>query len=85
MTTTEVKDVVGTFFVKLRGLNIENNFLNTQLPLNENDNNSDRKLNDINYNRTVMKLHDSGWKKNYFCWCFFFFFPTCLRFLMACA
>ena len=39
MTTIEVKDVVGTFVVKLRGNNIENNFLNTQLSLNENDNN----------------------------------------------
>ena len=39
MTKIEVKDVVGTFVVKLRGNNTENNFLNTQLSLNENDNN----------------------------------------------
>ena len=36
-TTTELKDIDGTFFVKLRGLNIENKFFNTQLPLNEDD------------------------------------------------
>ena len=36
--TTEVKDVVGTFFVKLLGLKT-NIIFNKQLPLNENDDN----------------------------------------------
>ena len=44
MTKTEVKDVDGTFFEKLRGLNIENDFLNKQLPLNEDENNFDKNL-----------------------------------------
>ena len=50
MTTTEVNDVYGTFFVKLCDLNIEKIF-NTQLPLNEDKNNFDEKLNDINYKK----------------------------------
>ena len=62
MTTTEVKNVLGDFLVKLRGLNIENIKKNTQLPLNENNNNFVGKLNDINYKRTVLNLHDGGWK-----------------------
>ena len=54
MTTTDVKDIVGTFVVKLSVMNIENNFLNTKLSLNENDNNFDVKLNDVNYKRIVI-------------------------------
>ena len=38
---------------------------NTQLPLNEDDNYFDEKLNDINYNRTIRKLHDASWKNSY--------------------
>ena len=53
MTATNVKDIDGTFVVKLRGLNIDNYFFYTQLPLNEDDNNFDEKLNDINYKKTV--------------------------------
>ena len=60
MTTTEVKDVDGTVVVKLHGMNIEDNFLNTQLHLNEDENNFDEKLYDIHYKKTVMKLHDAG-------------------------
>ena len=73
MTTNEVKDVVRIFVVKLRGLNIENKIFNTQLPLNVNDNNFDAKLNDINYKRTVMKLHDADCKNGsfHFCCCFY--------------
>ena len=62
MTTTEVNDVVGTFVVKLLGMRTKTNFKNIQLPLNENKNNLDEKLNDSNYNRAVMKLHDDDWK-----------------------
>ena len=40
-TTTKVKDIDGTFVVKLRGLNIENDFFNRKRPLNEDDNNID--------------------------------------------
>ena len=38
----------------------------TQLTLNEDDNNFDEQLNVINYKRKVRKLHDAGWKENYF-------------------
>ena len=48
MTTIEVKDIDATFVVKLRGLNIKNNFLNIKLPLNEDYNNFDEQLNGIN-------------------------------------
>ena len=41
-------------------------FLNAKLPLSEDDNNFDEQLNDINYNRTVRKLHYSGWRNSYF-------------------
>ena len=44
--------ILGTFFL-------------IQLPLNENENNVDGKWNDINYNRTVMKLHDAGWENSF--------------------
>ena len=65
-TTTEVNDIYGNVFLKLCGLNIWNKFLNTQLPLNEDDNNIFEQLNDINYKRTSSKLHDAGWKNSYF-------------------
>ena len=64
MATTEVKNFVGTFVVKLRGLNTRMIFYK-QLPLNENGHNFDAKLNYTYYKRTVMKLHDAGWK-NFF-------------------
>ena len=69
MKTTELKDIDGTFFGKLHGLNIEKNYFNTQLPLNEDDNNFDKKLNDINYKRTVRKLHYTGLGKQFFHFC----------------
>ena len=60
MTTTEVKDVVGKFVSKLHNLkNVI--YIYKELPLDENDNNIDVKLNDINYKRIVMKLHDASW------------------------
>ena len=34
--------------------------------MNEDDNNFDEQLNDINYKRTVWKLHDYVWKNSYF-------------------
>ena len=37
----------------------------TQLPLNENKNNYGGKLNDINYKRTVRKLHYTGMEKQF--------------------
>ena len=60
MTTTEVQNVDGDFVVHLRGLNIENDFFNTQLTLNEDETNFYEKLYDIHYKKTVMKLHDAG-------------------------
>ena len=66
MTTTEVNDVVGNFVVKLLGLRTKTQFWNIQLPLNENKNNLDEKLNDRNYNKAVMKLHDDGWENSFF-------------------
>ena len=41
MTITEVNDVLGDFFVKLRGLKTENHYFYKQLPLNENENSFD--------------------------------------------
>ena len=40
-------------------------FFNTQLPLNEDGNNLDKQLSYMNYNKTVRKLHDNGWKNSY--------------------
>ena len=60
LTTSDVRDTEGTFFVKLRGQNIENYFSYTQLPLNEDDNNIEEKFNYINYNKTVKTLHGAG-------------------------
>ena len=65
MTTTEVKYIDGTFVVKVRGLNIDNYFLNRQLPLNEDGNILYGQLDVINYKRTVRKLHDAGWKNSF--------------------
>ena len=49
------------FVVKLRGKKT-NIIIYKELPLNENDNNFDGKLNDINYKITVMNLHNVGRK-----------------------
>ena len=40
LKTSYVRDVEGKFVVKLRAQNIDSHFLNTQLPLNEDDNNN---------------------------------------------
>ena len=53
-----------TFVVKLRGKKT-NIIFYKELPLNENDNNFDGKLNDINYKITVMNLHNVGRKKSF--------------------
>ena len=37
----------------------------TQLPLNEDGNDLDKQLSYMNYKITVIKLHDTGWKKSY--------------------
>ena len=55
LITSYVSYIEGYFFVKLRGWNIENYFLNTQLPLNEYDNNFEEQYYDINYRKTVKK------------------------------
>ena len=39
LETIDVKGIEGTFVVKLHGLKIGNHFLNTKLPLNDDDNN----------------------------------------------
>ena len=41
-----------------------NPFLNTNLPLNEQDNNLNNQLSFNNYRMTVRKLHDCGWKNS---------------------
>ena len=47
---------------------LEKKTFNTQLPLNEDDNNFDEQLNEINNKRTVRKLHDASWKHSFqFC------------------
>ena len=42
-----------------------NIYFNTKLTINKNKNSCDVKLNDINYNRKVRKLHDNGWKTSF--------------------
>ena len=66
LTTTDVRDIDGTFVVKLRGLKIENHHFNTKLPLNEVDKIFEEKLNDINYKKTIRKINDVGWENSYF-------------------
>ena len=66
LTTSDVKDIGGTFVVKSRGQNIQGCFFFRQLSLNEDDKKLEEQLNYINYNKTVKKLHDSGWKNIYF-------------------
>ena len=39
LTTSDVRDIEGAFVVKLRAQKIDIHFLNTQLPLNEDDKN----------------------------------------------
>ena len=51
--------------MKLRGVEAENNFQNKQLPLNDKNYKFDKKFNNNNYNITVKKFHDAGWKKSY--------------------
>ena len=52
--------------MKLRGLKIEKYFFYTQLPLNDDDTNFEEQVNDIDYNKTVNKLHVDGWGNSYF-------------------
>ena len=53
LTTSDFRDIEGTFVVKLRGQNIDGHFLYTQLPLNEDDNNFEEKFSYMNYKKTV--------------------------------
>ena len=53
LKTSESIDIEGTFVVKLRALKQENNFFNTNLPLNEPDNDLDNQLSFIKYKQTV--------------------------------
>ena len=59
-TTSYVRDIEGTHFVKLRAQNIDIHFFYIQLPMNEDDNNFEEQLNYINYKITIRKLHDVG-------------------------
>ena len=38
----------------------------TQLPMNEDYTNFEEQYNDIDYRKTVKKIHDAGWKISYF-------------------
>ena len=64
-TTSDVRYVEGIFVVKLRAQKIDSHFLSTQLPLNEDDNNTKEQLSYMNYKKTVRKFHDTGWKDSY--------------------
>ena len=64
LTTSESIDFQGMFAVKLRAQNTESHFFNTQLPLNKDGNSLDKQLSFSNYNITVRKLHDYGWKNS---------------------
>ena len=63
LTTLDVRDVEGTFVVKLHAQKIDIHFLNTQLPMN--DNNLEEQLSYMNYKKKVRKFHDTGWKNSY--------------------
>ena len=65
LTTSDVRYVEGIFVVKLRAQNVDSHFLNTQLPLNEDDKNLDKKLIYMNYKKKVRHFHDIGWKNSY--------------------
>ena len=64
LTTSESIDVEGMFVVKLRAQKTESHFLNTNLPLNEGDNDLKNQLSFDNFRMTVRKLHDCGWKNS---------------------
>ena len=49
---------------KLLGLNTEK-IIDKQVPLNENENNFDEKLDDDNYKRKFKNFHDAGWKNGF--------------------
>ena len=66
MTTTDVKDIDGAFFCKVTGFEYCKKLFYTKLPLNEDNNNFQELQNDINYKKTIRKLHDSGWENSYF-------------------
>ena len=51
--------------MKLCAQNIDSHFFCTQLPLNEDDNNTKEQMSYTNYKKTVRKLHDTGWKNSY--------------------
>ena len=53
LTTSYVRDVEGTFVVKLRAQSIYGHFFYTQLHLNEYDNNIQEQFSYINYKKTV--------------------------------
>ena len=65
LKTSESRDVQGIFVVKLRAQEVDSFFLNTQLPLNEDDKNPEEQLSYISYKKTVIKLNDTGWKNSY--------------------
>ena len=63
LATSDIRDIEGICFVKLRGQNIYCHFLYTQLPLNEDGKNLDKQLSYMKYKRTVRKFHDIGLEK----------------------
>ena len=65
LKTSYVRDIEGTFVVKLHTQNIDTHFFHTQLSLNEDDKNFEEWFSYMNYKKTVRKLHDTGWKNSY--------------------
>ena len=65
LTTSDVRNIEGIFVVKLHAHKIDSHFFYTQLPLNEDDKKFEEQLSYMNYNKIVIKLHDTGWKKIY--------------------
>ena len=57
--TKNINETVGYFFMKLRGFEAETIFKSKQLPLNDNYNKFDEKLNNDHYNKTLNNLHDN--------------------------
>ena len=64
-TTSDSRDVEGTFVVKLCDQKVDSHFFNTKLPVNEDGHHIDKQLSYMNYKETVRKLHNTGWKKSY--------------------
>ena len=61
LTTSWSRGVQGIFVVELRAQKFDRHFFNTQLSLNEDGNDLDKKIELYELQEKVRKLYDSGW------------------------